>query len=443
MKRLIKLVHVTTVPQSLSFVAKQVGYMKARGFDVYGLSSPGTFLTLFAESEGIQVMAVDMPRRITPMRDLVAIFKIWRLLRQIQPQIVHAHTPKGGLLGMLGAWLGRVPVRLYHMHGLPYLTASGWRKSLLMWSEYLSCRLAHRVICVSASLRAVAVDAGLCPAEKIRVLLRGSCNGVDAAVRFNPALLGDELRIAIRRKYHIPCDAMVAGFVGRIVRSKGLVELADAWAALRQEFPSLHLLLVGPAEPGDPLPPEIARRLHDDPRVHLVGEEWDIPPVYAAMDVLLLPTYREGFGNVLIEAAAMKLGIVATNVPGCVDAVQDGVTGTLIPPHDPRQLAEAVRRYLGDPELRHRHGEAARVRVLRDFSDRAIWQAVYEVYLEILEEKGISAPDASIATTQAEKELVTLSPDRTLSDQLSGQGSGRKETEAVSAGGFRPAAGPS
>ena len=399
---MVKLVHITTVPQSLFFVSGQVGYMKVRGFEVHGLSSPGEYLHTFAASEGIDVEAIEMPRRITPLQDLIALSKICGSFRRLRPHIVHAHTPKGGLLGMFGAWLSRVPVRLYHMHGLPYLTATGWKRRLLMWSEYLSCRFAHRVICVSASVRAVAVDAGLCPADKIRVLLQGSCNGVDAAVRFNPSLLGDEVRNATRRKYDIPCEAIVVGFVGRLVRSKGIVELADAWGTLRQEFPSLHLLLVGPAESGDPVPREIEERLRNDPRVHLVGEEWDIPPVYATMDMLVLPTYREGFPIVLLEAAAMKLAIVATNVPGCVDAVQDGVTGTLIPPYDSRQLVAAVRRYLRDPELSHRHGEAARARVLRDFSDRAMWKAVYEEYVALLENQGIQVPDTSAPATVAD-----------------------------------------
>ncbi|MEO7864137.1 MAG: glycosyltransferase, partial [Nitrospirales bacterium] len=170
-------------------------------------------------------------------------------------------------------------------------------------------------------------------------------------------------------------------------------ELADAWTFLRQEFPSLHLLLVGPVESGDQVPKEVEQRLRNDPRVHLVGEEWDILPVYAAMDILVLPTYREGFGIVLIEAAAMKLSIVATKVPGCIDAVLDGLTGTLIPPHDPQQLAAAVCRYLNDPELGRRHGQAARDRVLREFRPEDIWQAIHQEYLLCLQRKGLTFAD--------------------------------------------------
>ncbi|HKP01618.1 MAG TPA: glycosyltransferase, partial [Nitrospiraceae bacterium] len=182
----ITLVHITTVPQSLTFVMGQVGYMKARGFNVVGLSSPGEWLNRFAEREGVPVHAVEMPRRVTPWRDLLAVLKLVRLLSRIRPEIVHAHTPKAGLLGMLSAWIVRTPVRIYHMHGLPFVTATGLTRRLLIWSEKISCRLAHQVLSVSVSSRAHAVETGLCRADKIKVLLKGSINGVDAVDRFNP-----------------------------------------------------------------------------------------------------------------------------------------------------------------------------------------------------------------------------------------------------------------
>jgi glycosyltransferase involved in cell wall biosynthesis len=439
----ITLVHITTVPESLAFVTGQVGYMKARGFEIVGLSSPGELLTRFAECEGVPVHAVEMPRRVTPWRDVLAVLKLVRLLRRIRPQIVHAHTPKGGLLGMLSAWIARTPVRIYHMHGLPFVTATGWTRRLLMWSERISCGLADQVLCVSSSARALAVEAGLCRADKVKVLLQGSVNGVDAVDRFNPANVPPSARNETRLKYGIPADAAVLGFIGRIVRSKGLVDLAKAWGRLRADFPALHLLLVGPLEPQDPIPRDVEASLRKDSRVHLIGEEWDTPPLYAAMDLLVLPTYREGLPGVLLEAAAMQVPVVATNVTGCVDVVQDGVTGALIPPYDSERLATAIRRYLQDPELRRRHGVAARDRVLREFRPEEIWQAIYEEYLELLEEKGIPAFDAGIAATLAEKGLVALSHDRTMPDQLGGQGFDVKETEAVNAGGFRPSAGPS
>jgi glycosyltransferase involved in cell wall biosynthesis len=246
------------------------------------------------------------------------------------------------------------------------------------------------------------VEAGLCRADKVKVLLRGSVNGVDAVDRFNPANVPPSARNETRLKYGIPTDATVLGFVGRLVQSKGLVELADAWARLRADFPALHLLLVGPLEPQDPIPRDIEASLRMDSRVHLIGLEWNTPPLYAVMDVLVLPTHREGLPGVLLEAAAMHVPVVATQVTGCTDAVQDGVTGMLVPPYDAARLAGAVRTYLHDAELRRRHGAAARDWVLREFRPEEIWQAVYEEYLELLEEKGIPAPDAGIAATLAE-----------------------------------------
>ena len=398
----ITLVHITTVPQSLEFVTGQAGYMKARGFEIVGLSSPGELLTRFAEREGVPVHAVEMPRRVTPWRDVLALLKLVRLLRRIRPQIVHAHTPKGGLLGMLSAWIARTPVRIYHLHGLPFVTATGWTRRLLMWSERISCGLADQVLSVSSSARALAVEAGLCRADKIKVLLRGSINGVDAVDRFNPANVQPSARNETRLTYGIPVDATVLGFIGRIVRSKGLVDLAKAWVRLRADFPALHLLLVGPLEPQDPIPRDVEASLRKDSRVHLIGEEWDTPALYAAMDVFVLPTYREGLPGVLLEAAAMHVPVVATNVTGCVDVVQNGVTGLLVPPHDPESLARAISTYLKDPELRRASGADARERVLTNFRREAIWEALYQEYVRLLREKqftvAVSEPVAASKT---------------------------------------------
>ena len=388
----VRVVHIMTVPYSFTFIKGQVGYMKVQGFEVYGLSSPGKLLSMFAESERITVHAVEMTKRITPVRDLVALVKIWWWLRRVRPDIVQSHTPKGGLLGMLGAWLARVPVRIYLMHGLRFVTAAGWKRKLLIHTEKWACHFAHRVLCVSASVQALAVDGGLCPVEKIHVLSKGSCNGVDSSNRFNPDNVPASSRVDIRAKYGIPSETIVLGFIGRIVWSKGIVELAEAWCSLREEFPNIHLLMVGGAESEDPIPRQVSQLLRDDSRIHLIGEEWDTPPLYAAMDIFILPTYREGLPTVLLEAAAMKLPVVATCVSGCVDVVEDGVTGTLIPPRDAEKLAGAIRGYLRDPELRSRHGSAARERVVRDFRQEVIWDALYQQYIQLLAEHKLAPP---------------------------------------------------
>lgn len=380
--RRLKLVTVVTVPSSLIFFQGQARYFRERAIDVAFVSSPGSRLDSFARAEGAAAFAVEMPRRISPVRDLLAVSRLWLHLRQLRPDIVHAHTPKGGLLGTLAAFLARTPTRIYHLHGLPLSTARGPLRQLLRWTEKTACLLATDVLCVSRSVRALAVDEGLCAPGKIRVLAHGSSNGVDADHRFNPERLAPGTRVRVRAAHGIPAEAAVVGFVGRLVRDKGIGELYTAWRALRESHPHLHLLVVGPFEERDALTQELRRGLLEDPRIHLAGAVPELASFYGAMDVVALPTYREGLPNVALEVAAMRLPLVATRVTGCVDAVVDGVTGTLVPPGDAVALAAALRRYLDDAPLRRRHGQSARDHVLRHFRPQVIWDALCDTYRE-------------------------------------------------------------
>jgi glycosyltransferase involved in cell wall biosynthesis len=387
----VDVVHVTTVPMSLTFLRGQIGYMKAHGLRLHAISSPGEDLDAFAAREAIGTTAIEMPRSITPVRDLGAVRQVVRALRRLKPTIVHAHTPKGGLLGMIAATLAGVPVRIYHMRGLPFTGASGFKRQLLRLTERVSCRLAHRVLCVSHSLREQAMGEGLCAPGKITVLAGGSGNGVDSSGRFNPANVPGTSRHVTREHFGIPDDAVVIGFVGRIVRQKGIVELIDAWENLRSLHPNVHLLLVGPFEAQDAVPSEIEARMRMDPRVHLAGFDWDTPALYTAMDVVALPTYREGFPNVPLEAAAMGLPVVATDVPGCVDAVANGVTGLLVPPRDAAALERALSQYIVTPEMRRAHGIAGMNRARAEFQQERIWRGILGEYEQLATERAPGA----------------------------------------------------
>lgn len=377
------LVHITTVPDSLIFLRGQVGYMRQHGYQVTAISSSGDSLVRFGKEEGVTVHAVEMPRRITPGKDLVALTRLRALLRRLSPDIVHAHTPKGGLLGMIAASAEGVPVRVYHMRGLPLMTAGGLKLALLTATEMVACGLSTSVICQSNSLRAAALERQISTASKLTVIGQGS-NGVDSDVRFNPARWTPARRATVRRELRIPQDAIVFGFVGRLVKDKGIVELAQAWKSLRDEFPESRLLLVGPFESRDPVPPSTRALLEGDERVHSVGYVSDTPKYYAAMDVVTLPSYREGFPNVPLEAASMELPVVATRAAGCIDAVVNGLTGALVPVGDSAALGGALRRYAEDGELRRRHGRAGRARVQAEFRPELIWDALERYYREQL-----------------------------------------------------------
>jgi glycosyltransferase involved in cell wall biosynthesis len=382
---MFRLVHLTTLPQTAaSFLHGQLSWLRQQGFDITLVSSPGVQLAEFAAREGVQWRALEMTRSIAPAADTRAIGKLAAYLRRLRPHLVHAHTPKAGLVGMAAATLAGVPVRVYQLHGLRFETARGYRRRLLKAIERLTCRLAHRVICVSPSLKARGLQEGLYEESHATVLQHGSANGLDV-----DAFLGQDdvaaLRAHTRRRLGIPLDAVCVGFVGRLVRDKGVLELAAAWQRLRAEFPRLHLLLVGPFEAHDAIPRSVQQQLQTDERVHLTGLDWQTRGYYAAMDVFTLPSHREGLGHVLLEAGAMELPVVSCRVTGCVDAVVPEVTGILVPPGDSPSLAAGIARYVRDPQLCRRHGQAGRRWVKSRFAPEPIWHAVYEEYQRLLE----------------------------------------------------------
>jgi glycosyltransferase involved in cell wall biosynthesis len=379
----VKLLHIVTVPISLHFFRGQIGYLLKHGFDVQAACSTGVEAEQARQREGILVHEVPMNRRLSPFADLVSLWRLIKLIRRLKPDVVHSHTPKAGLLGTIAARLCRVPGVMLTINGLPQMTKTGWQLRLLNAMTRISSRLAQRVSCDCNSIRQYLIDHRLCQAEKVVIMGNGSVNGVDSSQQFNPHLFNAADRADIRTRYGIPLEAQVVCFVGRIVADKGMRELAEAWLMLREKFPQLHLLLVGPFESEDPIRPVDLELFQTDPRIHLTGMRHDVPLHMAAVDVLVSPTYREGFNLTLIEAAAMELPVVATRIPGCIDSVADGVTGTLVPVYDSAAFAAAIERYLLDPALCQQHGTAGRERVVRDFQPVRIWQALKQHYWQL------------------------------------------------------------
>lgn len=385
------LVVAVTTSQSAVLLRGQLAFLRERGFDAYLLCAGDHTAREFCEREGARLLEVRMRREMSPLSDLPALLRIVRILRCTRPALVNAGTPKAGLLATVGAWLAGVPCRIYTLRGLRLETERGGRRAVLSLSERVVCRLAHRVLCISPSLLARARELRLFPEGKGKVLGEGSSNGVDI-IHFARTQEAERRARDLRLRMGIPLDARVLGFVGRIVRDKGVAELVAAWLSLRSDYPDLQLLVVGPFEGGDPIPGDARRVLESDPRIHLTGPVTDVPAAYAAINVLAVPTYREGFPNVFIEAAAMEVPAVGTRVVGCVDAVVDGVTGTLVPPRDPEALARAIRAYLERPELAACHGREGRERAVRSFRRETVWENLFREYLSLLAAKGLPAP---------------------------------------------------
>jgi glycosyltransferase involved in cell wall biosynthesis len=372
-----RLVQVLTVADSLGFIDTVVRRATERGFDVTVVTSPDERLDAFGRRLGVRTVGLPMPRRVSPLEDWVALTTLRDLLERIGPAIVHGHTPKGALLGMLAAHACGVPTRLYQMRGLAYVTARGLLRNVLLTTERLTIASATHVICQSPSLREQALAEGLVTQSGSEVVLEGS-NGVDTR-RFDPARHLEAGR-ALRRSVGFEDSHVVFAFVGRLVRDKGIPELVEAFTRLAARVPNARLLVAGPFEPRDPVPPDVRRQLETHPGIRLLGAVSEPAHVYAASQVVVLPSHREGFPNVPLEAAAMERPVISTWVPGCRDAVVDGETGHLVPVNDPTALEGAMVAAL-DAELRTRMGRAGRARAERHFSREHIADAMVDLYL--------------------------------------------------------------
>ena len=377
-----RLMVMTTIPETLAaFMVPQVRALAANGYDMHVVSSPGPALDALAVGPHVQRHSIPIQRSPHPVRDGIALWHAIKLMRKVRPDVVHAHTPKAGLIGMAAAKLAGVPVRLYTVHGLPLLTRTGvWRK-VLEGAERTSIQLATHTYVVSDSVRELLVQLKLCPAEKARVVGSGSCGGVNLK-RFPSAAEAPELRLAVRRSYGIPPQAILATFVGRLARDKGIAVLAEAWPLLAAELPDLHLLLAGDRDDSDPVPEQVLLGLLRHPRVHFSGgvEKDDIPGVFAATDIGVLSTYREGLPQTALEAGAAAVPMVASRVSGVVSVIKDGVTGLLVPAGQPSALADAIRKLALDPNERRRIGDAARSHIRSHFSEdhvNGLWMAEY------------------------------------------------------------------
>jgi len=378
----------------------QLQYLRDNGFDAMVISPAGKQLEQAACIEGVSAIEVPMVRKIAPLSDLVTLWRLWCIMRALRPTITNVGTPKAGLLAGFAAWLSRVPCRFYTLRGLRFETTKGLTRRILVCADRLSCRLAHRVICVSKSVRDKAIASGLAGRERTVVFGSGSSNGVDVS-HFEPTPKMTRHAAELRSELGIPWHAPVVGFVGRLTRDKGVPELAEAFLRLSEAFPNLRLLLLGPFEDEDPLPVETRRFLQTHPNVISRGLIDDPAPYYPLMDVLVLPSHREGLPNVLLEAQAAGIPVVAAGATGNVDAVIHGETGLLFPVGDIGALAERVTRLFSDRALANKLALAGQDRIKREFRQVDVWEGLRQEYLGLLQMRGLPSPVNSISKASA------------------------------------------
>jgi glycosyltransferase involved in cell wall biosynthesis len=333
----------------------------------------------FPWPEEITRVAIAIARPIAPWADLLALLALFRLFRQQRFDLVHSITPKAGLLAMLAGALSGVPLRLHSFTGQVWFTRAGLMRTLLKSADRLIARLATHVLADSASQCEFLIAQGIVAAPKSAVLAHGSICGVDTA-RFRPDAAARE---RVRRSHGIPLGAVVFLYLGRINRDKGLLDLAHAFAEAEARHPNAHLLLVGPDE-GNLRAALSSAAATSATRLHSAGLTDRPQEYFAAADVFCLPSYREGFGTTIIEAAAAGVPAIGSRIYGITDAIVEGETGLLFEAGDVQQLAQSMRTLAGDEGLRRRMGEKARERAVRDFSSAVVTAALLEYYAKLL-----------------------------------------------------------
>lgn len=367
----------TTVATTYIFFKGQPRIWKEL-YDVCWISSEEDILKAFCEEEGIRYKYMPLHREIALWSDLVCLFRyLWFFLKE-RPYVVHGSTPKASMLSMIAAWLTRRPVRVYMCHGLRYQSAEGRLQRLLMWFEKLSCACATEVLCVSHGVKRQLVADGLCAEHKAKVIAYGTAGGVDTdhfsrQARFPSAGL------------HLPDHAFVFIFFGRIVRDKGIGELVSAFKRLCNSHPQVYLLLVGRREQTlDPLDQTTLQALEGHDHIMEFGFQDDVRPFLAISDVCVLPSYREGVGQVLLEAGCMDVPCIASDIIGCNEVIIPGVNGDLVPPHDEEALYLKMKEWVEHPQMLQRMAESSRESMVTRFAQQRVWQAYWTEYRSFL-----------------------------------------------------------
>lgn len=333
-----------------------------------------------AMPEGVEIQDVEIRRKISPWHDAVALWKLWHFYRRRRFGAVVTVTPKAGLLGMLAARLAGTPVRLHWFTGQVWTTRKGLMRAMLKGMDRLTAACATDVLADSPSQRDFLVREGVVAGGKISVLGQGSISGVDTA-RFRP---DPEARQRIRTELQISDLAPCLVYVGRMSKEKGVPDLLAAFGRLREESADLHLILVGPDEEGLLSPARV-------PGLHVVGYTKSAEAYMAAADIICLPSYREGFGSVLIEGAACGLPAVASRIYGITDAVVENVTGLLHPPGDIAALADGLRRLVSDDDFRLRLGKNAHERAIASFEASHLENLFSQFLDRLLEDRASSS----------------------------------------------------
>lgn len=367
------------------FQQDQLVFLSKNGWDVTVISSPAPCLEKLEAETEVKVVPIRMSRNISPLRDTLSFVKIFFAIYRIKPDLVSAGTPKAGLLGLLAATILQTPARVYVLRGLRLETTSGPLRWLLYLMEKITASCAHEVICVSRSLRTKYLELKLTTPRKAVVLANGSSNGIDPDL-YKPTPERQAAGEEIRQQLDIGLDDFVIGYIGRVAKDKGGRDLLDAYKHVRAKIDTAHLLIIGDLDGTALFTDQEQKSISMDPNIHITGFVDDVSPYYHMIDVVALPSYREGFPRVPLEAAGSEVPVVAYEATGTIDAVKHDNTGLLSEIGDSKALSANIIFYASNEEMRRTHGSAARQRVVSHFHSQLVWTAYHQEYIKVLKE---------------------------------------------------------
>lgn len=375
-----KLIRITTVPLSLEKLLENQPHFFSSYFDITLVSSDENSLSKIASEQGVKCFPLEMTRKITPLQDLRCLVQLVRFLRKEQPYFVHSHTPKAGIIGMLAAYIARVPVRMHTVAGMPLMEATGFKRRILNLVERITYFCATRVYPNSKGLQDFIIQSTFCKATKLKVLGSGSSNGIDTTY-FDPDQVSENQKETLKKELHIKSTDYVYCFVGRLVKDKGIDELIQAFAAISDKNKAAKLILVGHTEADlDPLLPETLHSIEFNENIIEVGFQNDVRPYLSIAHVFTFPSYREGFPNVVLQANAMGIPCIVSDINGCNEIISSGDNGLIIPSKNSSILQEKMELISTDPNQIKLNKTEIRALIKTKFERKVFWHLLLEEY---------------------------------------------------------------
>lgn len=380
-----KLVRITTVPMALRYLLPgQMQFMQQNGLDVLMISAAGKELADVLANEQCRHIMVPMTRKMTPFRDLQCLFQLIRIFRKEKPDIVHTHTPKAGLLGMMAARICGVKIRIHTVAGMPLMVEKGFKFQLLQFIEKLTYRAANHVWPNSNSLYNYITEHKFTSPAKLHIIGRGSTNGIDCN-RFSISSLDENKLAEIKNSINYSAASVYLLCIGRLVKDKGIVELVHVFLSLHKKFPALKLILVGDYEQElDPLPADIIEEVQNNKDIIHIKWTQQVEYFMHIANYFVFPSHREGFPNVLLQAGAMELPVICSRIAGNVDIVTGKETGLIFETADELQMAQQIEYAISNPAAMQVMAARLAQIIKKDYQRENIWQNMLREYKSLL-----------------------------------------------------------